>query len=79
MRNSLDYSEKKPMPEFKLRYHQQAVVDACRDILVGGEITEIVLSVTPGRWKELRSRDSRREPYPENRGQNLLGCSEERA
>ena len=39
------------MPEFKLRYHQQAVVDACRDILAGGEITEIVLSVTPGGGK----------------------------
>ena len=51
MRNSMDYSEKKPMPEFKLRYHQQAVVDACRDILAGGEITEIVLSVTPGGGK----------------------------
>lgn len=39
------------MAEFKLRYHQQAVVDACRDILAGGEITEIVLSVTPGGGK----------------------------
>ena len=55
MRNSMDYSEKKPMPEFKLRYHQQAVVDACRDILAGGEITEIVLSVTPG-GQESKSR-----------------------
>lgn len=39
------------MAEFKLRYHQQAVVDACRDILAVGEITEIVLSVTPGGGK----------------------------
>lgn len=39
------------MAEFKLRYHQQAVVDACRDILNGGEIAEIVLSVTPGGGK----------------------------
>lgn len=39
------------MAGFKLRYHQQAVVDACRDILAGGEITEIVLSVTPGGGK----------------------------
>lgn len=36
---------------FVLRYHQQAVVDACRDILAGGSITEIVLSVTPGGGK----------------------------
>ena len=36
------------MAEFKLRYHQQKIVDACRDILGGEEIKEIVLSVTPG-------------------------------
>lgn len=39
------------MPDFKLRYHQQKIVDACRDILSGEEIKEIVLSVTPGGGK----------------------------
>lgn len=39
------------MPELKLRWHQQAVVDTCRDILAGAGITEIVLSVTPGGGK----------------------------
>lgn len=39
------------MAEFKLRYHQQKIVDACRDILGGEEIKEIVLSVTPGGGK----------------------------
>ena len=39
------------MAEFSLRYHQQAVADACRDILAGREIAEIVLSVTPGGGK----------------------------
>ena len=39
------------MAGFRLRFHQQAVADACRDILAGGEITEIVLSVTPGGGK----------------------------
>ena len=39
------------MPEFKLRYHQQKIVDACRDILAGENISEIVISVTPGGGK----------------------------
>ena len=39
------------MAEFKLRYHQQKIVDTCRDILDGKEIKEIVLSVTPGGGK----------------------------
>lgn len=39
------------MAEFKLRYHQQKIVDTCRDILGGEEIKEIVLSVTPGGGK----------------------------
>ena len=39
------------MAGFSLRHHQQAVADACRDILAGAEITEIVLSVTPGGGK----------------------------
>lgn len=39
------------MAEFKLRYHQQAVADVCREILGGAEIKEIVLSVTPGGGK----------------------------
>lgn len=43
--------EKKSTAEFKLRYHQQKIVDACRDILAGEEIKEIVLSVTPGGGK----------------------------
>lgn len=39
------------MAEFKLRYHQQKIVDACKEILSGAEIKEIVLSVTPGGGK----------------------------
>ena len=39
------------MPEFKLRYHQQKIVDCCRDILSGASINEIILSVTPGGGK----------------------------
>ena len=39
------------MPEFKLRYHQQKIVDCCRDILSGAVINEIILSVTPGGGK----------------------------
>lgn len=39
------------MAEFKLRYHQQKIVDACKEILSGAGIKEIVLSVTPGGGK----------------------------
>ena len=39
------------MPKLKLRRHQQAVVDACREILSGERISEVVLSVTPGGGK----------------------------
>lgn len=39
------------MAEFKLRYHQQKIVDSCKEILSGAEIKEIVLSVTPGGGK----------------------------
>lgn len=39
------------MSEFNLRYHQQKIVDCCREILEGEEIKEIVLSVTPGGGK----------------------------
>ena len=36
---------------FRLRYHQQAIVDVCREILDGALIREIILSVTPGGGK----------------------------
>lgn len=39
------------MAEFKLRYHQQKIVNCCRDILSGAVINEIILSVTPGGGK----------------------------
>ena len=39
------------MAEFKLRYHQQKIVDTCKEILSGAGIKEIVLSVTPGGGK----------------------------
>lgn len=39
------------MTDFKLRYHQQKIVDCCRDILSGAAINEIILSVTPGGGK----------------------------
>lgn len=39
------------MAGFRLRYHQQAVADVCREILGGAKIKEIVLSVTPGGGK----------------------------
>ena len=39
------------MAEFKLRHHQQKIVDACKEILSGAGIKEIVLSVTPGGGK----------------------------